>query len=120
MDHSSGKGDQLGRRLGFPTANLEVTDRVLPPPGVYAGQARVQENWYPAVANLGRRPTIDQSNAALSFEAHLLDFAEDLYGQELEIALTSYLRPEQAFPNLEALQLQIREDIGLARRILSA
>ena len=108
-------GDHLGRQLGFPTANLEVTGLVLPPPGVYAIRSRVGEGSYGGVLNIGHRPTLEQPTPTLRVEAHLLDFEGDLYGRELEVMVLGALREERRFPSLEALRTQIAADITLAR-----
>lgn len=108
------QGRQLGRQLGFPTANVEVENEQLPPLGVYAVEARIGEQWLPAVANLGRRPTV-ADNADPTLEVHLLDWSGDLYGQDLEVRFTRFLRPEMKFSGLEELQAQIQRDITAAR-----
>lgn len=109
------RGDQLGQRLGFATANLDVTGLALPPTGVYAAQASVGSQRHRAVLNIGHRPTLANSSAQLRVEVHLLDFAGDLYGQELEVAFVEKLRDEQRFANLDALKTQIARDIAAAR-----
>jgi riboflavin kinase/FMN adenylyltransferase len=109
------RGDQLGRQLGFPTANLDTTDLVLPPCGVYAVHAHVQGKSHRAVLNIGHRPTVKKPSRELRVEAHLLDFSGDLYGQDLEISFVQKLRDEQQFPSLAALQAQIQRDIAAAR-----
>jgi riboflavin kinase/FMN adenylyltransferase len=109
------RGDQLGRRLGFPTANLNVTGLVLPPAGVYAVQAIVSGTIHRAVANIGNRPTLGNLNAATRFEVHLLDFEDDLYEQELEVIFAEKLRNEQKFGSLDELKKQIARDVGQAR-----
>src|SRR6266542_519131 len=111
------QGEQLGRKLGFPTANLDVGALVLPPAGVYAGHAHAGGKLFRAVLNIGTRPTIASPAASLRVEAHLLDFQGDLYGQELEITFVGKLRDEQKFPSLEALRAQINHDIESARRL---
>ncbi|MBM3858557.1 MAG: bifunctional riboflavin kinase/FAD synthetase [Verrucomicrobia bacterium] len=108
-------GDQRGRSLGFPTANLNLHNEVLPPDGVYA--ARVGQRI--AVVNVGLRPTFQHATPGRLIEVHLLDFTGDLYGQDIEVALIQKLRGEQKFPNIEALQAQIRADIAQARRLLT-
>jgi len=113
------RGDQLGGKLGFPTANLGVTGRVLPPTGVYAVHAHVQQKSFRAVLNLGARPTLNRSAPPLRAEAHLLDFDGDLYGQELELTFAERLRDERKFPSLDALRTQIAEDIQMARRVFN-
>lgn len=110
------EGRQLGRQLGFPTANVEVENEQLPPLGVYAVEARIADDWLPAIANLGRRPTVSE-NADPALEVHLLDWSGDLYGQDLEVRFTRFLRPEMKFSGLEELKGQIGRDIAAARGI---
>ncbi len=113
-------GDQLGRQIGFPTANLDVAGLVLPPKGVYTVLAQGDGATHRAVLNIGCRPTLKQPQPQLRVETHLLDFDGDLYGRELEITFVDKLRGEQEFPSLAALQTQIASDIAEARRRLSA
>jgi riboflavin kinase/FMN adenylyltransferase len=113
-------GDGLGRALGFPTANLDASGLVLPPSGVYVVQAQFQGRTYPAVVNIGVRPTIQRPLLRLQVEAHLLDFQGDLRGTLLEIAFLAPLRAEQKFSSPEALRAQIQRDIATARNFLSA
>lgn len=113
------KGDQLGRKLGFPTANLDVSGMVVPPNGVYAARAKVGERWLRAVLNIGRRPTISSPVPELRVEAHLLRFDEELYGAELELTLVERLRDEQKFPSLDALKDQIARDVASAEEIFA-
>ena len=104
-------GRQLGREIGFPTANVAVSDEVLPPNGVYV----VNGNGIPGVANIGTRPTVDDSRGR-SLEVHL--FTADLpmeYGWELEVSFLRKIRDEQKFESLEALQKQIERDIKAAK-----
>lgn len=110
------RGDQLGRQLGFPTANLDTTGLVLPPNGVYAVHAQVRGVGHRAVLNIGFRPTVQNPTPQLRVEAHLLDFDGDVYGLEMEIRFVARLRDEQKFPSLDALKLQISEDINSARQ----
>jgi riboflavin kinase / FMN adenylyltransferase len=105
------QGDQLGRQLGFPTANLDVAGLMLPPAGVYAAQARVGDHLHRAVANIGTRPSVQSAQPQLRVEAHLLDFTGDLYHQDLELVLLDKLRDEKKFPSLDALRNQIARDI---------
>jgi riboflavin kinase/FMN adenylyltransferase len=112
-------GDQLGRQLGFPTANLDVTGHVLPPHGVYAVHAHLPSGSYRAVLNLGTRPTLADPAPQLRAEAHILDFDGNVYGQELEFTFIEKLRDEQKFPSLEALQAQIARDVEAAKRIFA-
>jgi riboflavin kinase / FMN adenylyltransferase len=112
------RGDQRGRQIGVPTANVDTTGLVLPPTGVYAGWATAGNTRRPAVLNIGLRPTIQAPTPRLQCEVHLLDFSGDLYGLELEVILQQRLRDEQRFPSLELLQSQIQTDIATARRVL--
>jgi riboflavin kinase/FMN adenylyltransferase len=112
------RGDQLGRRIGFATANLAVTDLVLPPDGVYAAEVVLDGRTHPAVLNIGCRPTLRQALATRQFEVHLLEFAGDLYGRELEVVFRLRLRGEQRFESLAELEAQIRRDIEAARVVL--
>jgi riboflavin kinase/FMN adenylyltransferase len=115
------QGRQLGRKLGFPTANLALpSNKAVPPCGVYVVEVQSAGGVFAGVANLGRRPTVDAAAAPPTFEVHLLDFAKDLYGQTLQVRLRQYLRPERAFPSLEALQAQIALDTREARTFFKA
>jgi riboflavin kinase/FMN adenylyltransferase len=105
------RGDGVGRRLGFPTANLEVNGLALPPGGVYAIRAEVDGQAYRAVLNIGNRPTRNQPAPALHVEAHLLDFTGDLYDRELEVIFVDRLRDEKKFKSLDELRDQIGRDI---------
>ena len=112
-------GEERGRTLGFPTANLADVEQLLPPRGVYAVRARVAGNLtkYRAVMNLGNRPTFT-SNGVDSLEVHLLDFQADLYDQKLWVSDLVWLRDEMVFPSAAALKAQITEDIARARAVL--
>ena len=114
------RGDQLGRKLGFPTANLEVAGLILPPNGVYAVHARVAGREHRGALNLGLRPTLASPTPRLQCEVHLLDFAEEIYGEELELTFAAKLRDEQKFPDLAALQSQIHRDLAAARACFTA
>jgi riboflavin kinase/FMN adenylyltransferase len=113
------QGDRRGRTIGFPTANIELADYLRPAGGVYAVRAAIGRggDWHDGVANLGMRPTFGGSD--LRLEVHLFDFAGDLYGRHLRVALVDYIRPEQKFPGLEALKAQIAADAARARTILT-
>lgn len=114
------KGDQRGRTIGFPTANLILGQYLRPAFGVYAVRAGLGDGdhpeWFNAVANLGVRPTVDGQKLLL--ETHLFDASRDIYGQHLRVALIEYIRPEKRFDGLDALKAQITEDCAAARRIL--
>jgi riboflavin kinase/FMN adenylyltransferase len=110
-------GDRLGRELGFPTANLDVQGLALPPNGVYAVHAQIAGQRHRAVLNIGHRPTLENPQPQLRVEAHLLDFAGDLYGQDLEVAFVDKLRDEKKFASLPDLTEQIHRDIAKARSL---
>ncbi|MEN9785559.1 MAG: hypothetical protein RLZZ299_823 [Pseudomonadota bacterium] len=107
-------GDQRGRTLGFPTANLRLETELLPAHGVYAVRVAVDgAGPRAAVMNLGTRPTVDGLRVVP--EVHLLDFDGDLYGREVEVSLVTRVREERRFGSLEALVAQIRADVDAAR-----
>jgi len=114
-------GDKRGRLLGFPTANLGLGDYLHPALGVYVVKAGIDEgretHWLDGVANLGVRPTVGGTRVQL--EVHLFDFASDLYGRHLRVALIDFIRPERKFDGLEALKAQIAADTAEARTRLA-
>ena len=107
------EGDRMGRRLGFPTANLAVHPLKVLPPGVFAVEAEGAFGRYKGVANVGTRPTLGGEERRL--EVHLLGFAGELYGEEVRVRFLKRLREERRFPSLEALRAQIAEDVAEAR-----
>lgn len=111
-------GDQRGRTIGFPTANVALGEHLRPRFGVYAVRALVDDTWRDGVANLGRRPTFGKLKE--NFEVHLFDFAGDLYGKVLRVALVDFIRPEMKFAGLDQLKAQIAADGEAARRVLHA
>ncbi|WP_103126079.1 bifunctional riboflavin kinase/FAD synthetase [Nostoc cycadae] len=120
------QGQQLGRTIGFPTANLQIpSDKFLPRQGVYAVTVSILSDIPDAttpqlilgVMNIGNRPTVNGTNS--SVEVHLFDWSGDLYGQQLAVQIIEFLRPEQKFASLEALKNQIQQDSTIARKILS-
>ncbi len=111
-------GDQRGRTIGFPTANLPLGAHLEPARGVYAVTARLADgSSVPGVANIGRRPTVNEGLES-RVEAHLFDWAGDLYGQELSVALQSFLRAERKFESFDQLRGQIASDAAQARSLL--
>lgn len=112
-------GDGRGRTIGVPTANLQPANETLPALGVYAAWCwpGLAPAGTAAVVNVGRRPTF--GGGAVSVEAHLLDFAGDLYGQAMSLSFVSRLRGERTFPGPDALVAQIHEDIRAARHVLA-
>jgi len=112
-------GDRRGHALGFPTANLDVPERELPPLGVYPARLVVDGIRHDAVLNLGNRPTVDAAATVPRLEIHVLDFDGDLYGRELEVEFGARLRPEHRFESLDALRAQIARDVAAARGALA-
>ena len=111
-------GNQLGRQLGFPTANLNLGKRNLPLQGVFAVTVTCAGKEYPAVANVGVRPTINGALKPL-LEAHLLDFSGDLYGQRISVKFNHKIRQEMRFDSLDALKKQIFADVEQAKIFFS-
>jgi riboflavin kinase/FMN adenylyltransferase len=118
VDGNVVRGDGRGRTIGVPTANIAPENEILPAPGVYAGLCALPtgEAW-PAVVNLGRRPTFGGGDLAL--EAHLLGFDGDLYEARVRLSFEERLRDEQRFSGKEELVARIREDVAMARALLS-
>lgn len=115
------KGDQRGRHLGYPTANLDFGEQIVPRYGVYAAEVEVLDGphrgTWPGVASIGERPTFGVNRA--NFEVHLFDFAGDLYGAEISAGLVAFLRPEIAYESTEALIAQMDRDSEAARAALA-
>jgi riboflavin kinase / FMN adenylyltransferase len=113
-------GRQLGRKIGFPTANLQVSpEKFVPRKGVYRVTVTGEKIKGLGVMNIGDRPTVDQTQTQTTIEIHLLDWSGDLYGQTLSVELESFLRPEQKFASLDELKAQIHLDCAAARRELA-
>jgi riboflavin kinase/FMN adenylyltransferase len=113
------RGNQLGRKLGFPTANLRTGRRRVPLAGIFAVRVHgAAAEPLPGVASLGTRPTVAGGGEML-LETHLFDFAGDLYGREIEVEFVSKLRDEERFADLDALVVQMSQDAENARRILA-
>jgi len=111
-------GDARGRTIGFPTANMLLGEHLEPARGVYAITARLPDGAeVNGVANIGQRPTVGGTQSRL--EANLFDFAGDLYGQELTVALRHFIREERKFESFEALKAQIARDAATARALLT-
>jgi riboflavin kinase / FMN adenylyltransferase len=113
------KGDNLGNRIGFPTANLSAHSEQFPPNGVYLAEARIDGRLHQGVINLGVRPTIKEQRSERVLEIHLLDFDHDIYGQDVEVRFLRYLRPEKKFNNIDELVSQITVDVQQARETLA-
>ena len=111
-------GDKRGRTIGFPTANVPLGRHLEPARGVYAVTARLPDGAnVPGVANIGRRPTVNEGTES-RVEAHLFDYAGDLYGQEIAVSLRAFLRPERKFDSFDDLRAQIASDASQARAML--
>jgi len=101
-------GDQRGRKLGFPTANIRPKHRIALQNGVYAAKVEIENKVCNAVINIGLRPTVDGSNYLI--EAHIIDFNQNIYKQRISICFEKFIRPEQKFDNLNSLKEQIELD----------
>jgi riboflavin kinase/FMN adenylyltransferase len=106
-------GRKIGRKLGFPTANVELPGWQLPPDGVYAVGVRLGAKAFRGIANLGVRPTVTSDGQRL-LEVHLFEFEGDLYGMEIEVEFRRFIRPEKKFASIEELRNQIARDIATA------
>lgn len=120
------RGEERGRRLGFPTANVEPENEVLPAPGVYAGHLRLldagdppPDTRMPSVINVGRRPTFGDGRGIV-VEAHAIDGTGDFYGRRVEVSFSLWLRAERRFPDADALRAQIEQDVATGRCRLEA
>jgi len=113
------EGEQLGRKLGFPTANLRAHNEQFPPDGVYAVEALHHEKKYRGVVNIGIRPTLAEREGQRLLEIHLFDFQKNIYGEDIEVFFRQYLRNEQKFSSLDELKAQIAKDCEAASNINS-
>jgi len=115
------QGDQRGRTLGFPTANVQVPSAIcLPADGVYAGwYFRPDGSRHGCAINLGRRPTFFEHADSSVLEAHLLDFDDDLYGEAAHVQFQGFLRSERKFDGIDALVSQLKNDVDNARTVLA-
>lgn len=109
-------GDQRGRTLGFPTANISLLGLASPPLGVYGVRVHLDGRQWLGAANIGTRPTVDPMRRMPLLEVHLLDFSGDLYGREIEVEFLFKLRDEHRFSGLEALKAQLAADVTEIRR----
>lgn len=111
-------GDQRGRTIGFPTANIAVWDQqIVPRFGVYAGWLTVNGEQHMAVTNIGIRPTF--AGKAETVEAHILDFSADIYGENVSLALHHFIRPEMRFDGIDSLKAQLSADVERGRQLLA-
>ena len=111
------KGRQLGKKIGFPTANIDIKDSVLACPGVYAVKAKIQKStkYLKGIANLGYRPTFNGKKILL--EVHLFNFSGNLYNKYLTVEFLKFIRKEKKFKNVDHLKNQILKDLSVAKKI---
>jgi riboflavin kinase/FMN adenylyltransferase len=109
------EGRKVGRTISFPTANLEIQNRVLPADGVYVTLALVNGTWHRSVTNVGKRPTL-VGDAESRVETHLMDFDQEIYGQNVRVRFLHRLRGERKFSGLDELKAQITHDRDRAVR----
>lgn len=110
-------GKMLGRQIGFPTANMEISKfSIIPKHGVYATFVEMEDSTYPAITNIGKNPTVD-SDGAIKAETHIIGFDGDLYGKEISVGFLKRLRGETDFENLENLKSQLLSDKNSAIEI---
>src|SRR5262245_9401822 len=111
-----GVGQRRGRTLGFPTANLEQVETLIPADGVYAARVRLEKGSWAGAANVGANPTFGET--ARKIEAHLLDFTGDLYGKALTVEFVKRIRDTRPFAGADDLKAQLQKDIAQARTIV--
>jgi riboflavin kinase/FMN adenylyltransferase len=113
------KGKERGKSLGFPTANVDYEADVLPPQGVYVVKVLWGKKEYPAIANIGTRPSFEKQISKLHLEVHILDFSKNIYGQHLEVVFLKKIRNEKKFSSPQYLIQQIQKDESFARAYLA-
>jgi riboflavin kinase/FMN adenylyltransferase len=111
------QGEHLGKKIGFPTANLSAHNEQFPPNGVYFAHATLDGIVHPGVVNLGYRPTVSREKSERVLEIYLFDFDHEIYGKDIEVRFIQFLRPEQKFENLDMLARQIELDVQQARKL---
>ena len=116
MDGLIAKGDRMGRKIGFPTMNLQPDNELYPKDGVYFTSVRIEsfERTFPCVTNIGRRPTVYE-DFATTIESYILDFSSDVYGERVRLSFFDRLRDEQKFPSMLDLTAQIKRDVEATR-----
>ena len=107
-------GKALGRTVGMPTANLCIEKGTIPADGVYATRIRIGDGVYTSVTNIGRRPTVDDESY-ITEETHIIDFDEEIYGEQAVLKVHKLLRPVQKFESLQAVQKQVQIDVETAK-----
>jgi riboflavin kinase/FMN adenylyltransferase len=116
------EGERVGRKLGFPTANIEASDphKLIPGYGVYAVEVMISGQKYGGMLNIGSRPTFNKNADNRSIEVHIFDFSGDLYNKEITLIFVGKIRDEQKFSGVEALTEQLKKDKVAAKKILTA
>ena len=114
-------GKRLGRKLGFPTANIEASDKhkIIPGYGVYAVLVEIHNKKYKGMLNIGSRPTFNNNADNRSIEVNIFDFADEVYGHEITLQFVDKIREEQKFDGIESLIAQLHNDKEMAQKILS-
>jgi riboflavin kinase / FMN adenylyltransferase len=116
IDGTVVRGAGRGREIGVPTANLETSNELIPPHGVYATTLAIDGVVHPSITNVGTRPTVDSSGRTI-IETHVLGSDRDLYGRPVRLAFVQRLRDERRFPDVDALKAQIDADVRRAKRL---
>ncbi|HUS86870.1 MAG TPA: riboflavin kinase, partial [Bacteroidales bacterium] len=115
------EGRQLGRSLGFPTANINPADKykLIPKDGVYAVEVQIEGELKPGMLSIGKNPTVNSSTGKRSIEVHIFDFGKNIYGSDIKVIFRYRLRDEMKFENIGQLAEQIKLDKQLAMRLLT-
>ena len=108
------RGKALGRTVGMPTANLCITEGTMPEEGVYATRILIDGQSYISVTNIGRRPTVDDESY-ITVETFILDFNKEIYGEQAVLEVHKFLRPIQKFDSLKGVQMQVQQDVEMAK-----
>ena len=108
------RGKALGRTVGMPTANLCITEGTMPEEGVYATRIRIGDGVYTSVTNIGRRPTVDDESY-ITVETFIIDFDKEIYGERAILEVHQFLRPIQKFDSLQEVQMQVQQDVKMAK-----
>jgi riboflavin kinase / FMN adenylyltransferase len=112
------KGTKLGRRIGYPTANINPHHEVVPPAGIYAVQIILSGKHYDGICYIGRRPTINPRNKSIQIEVHIFNFKKNIYGKLIEVQFVKLIRGDKKFATLEDLSAQIQKDIISCHKII--
>ena len=108
------RGKALGRTVGMPTANLCITEGIIPEEGVYATRIQIGDVVYTSVTNIGRRPTVDDESY-ITVETFIIDFDKEIYGERAILEVHQFLRPIQKFDSLQEVQMQVQQDVEMAK-----